>query len=170
MLGFAVIHAVDDSEGPAVWLVSRQGDHVANTNAVVLDPLRSDVTAQLLGLVTNRYILFTPKTSPAVASLQALRVDPIPLDTFAEGVANELEGLKGRFDVEKKRRRDARQSAIIEPRWPALPKHYEAPADTSHMAALHLANHLGRLWSAWLQVEALRSLGRSYPAENLKCV
>lgn len=145
MLGFAVVDRPSDASATAVWLTSRDGVRVIHTNAVVIAPDDEQRDVKVRALTADRVVVLTEGTVPPVEFAHAIDVGSLA-GLIDETVAHQQRISREIADYTAR----TRNKNLTTPTFPARPARPTTGRDGPASRALSVADHVARVWTAWL--------------------
>lgn len=151
MLGFAIVDRQHDAGATAIWLASREGARVRNTNAVVIQQDDETYDAKVQALVADRAVVLTDGTAAPVEFAHALNVSEFA--TLIDETAAHQQRI---IDAITDHMTRTRNGNLVIPDFPAAPTLIAAQHNEPASRALSVANYVGAVWAAWLTTEEQR--------------
>lgn len=157
MLGFATVDLSVRDHSLVVWLTSVEMDvRVGHTNAVVFDLAEDEVSRRGWSMACDRYVILTDRTSRYHPVLAKWDVTPCDLATLAKHATAAQNAVMAAFAEQAAR---PGKADLMEPTLPDIPAPLDQKvleADSPQLVTLAVANHVARVWTAWIMAERER--------------
>lgn len=167
MQGIATIDRQPNSDTVAIWLTSRSGVEVGNTNAVVSNMAKDPSAIEKVRSLTRCCAVLVTEGS----MLDGLPIEGEPLtvsDIAALVDATEVRQHAILAAIEDYKRR-SRSKTLAEPRFLPSPSagDFRPTEDTASQRAFTTANFIGKAWSRWLATDEERRRRTAQPKTGL---
>ncbi|MFB7878850.1 hypothetical protein ACFC06_26710 [Nocardia sp. NPDC056064] len=151
MLGFAIVDRQPHAEHTAVWTTSCSAEHIVrHTNAVVLRHDDPGYVEKMRSLTADRSVVLTDGSEPPVSFAHAVRIEVF--DDLVDATTRLQESI-AQAVAEYSRRK---KTTLVVPTYLPVPEHSAPEHDEARFRALAVADHIGRVWTAWLFTEEHR--------------
>jgi len=156
VLGIATLNVGQASSELVVWLTSQVEEFsTRHTNAVVIQRDDPKFASKVWSLTADRFVVtLVPSRVPG------LEADPLSFDSAMHLLRREVEARRATIEAAIHAYAQRTRSNLVAPRWAELPT--EAPAEPHWLESgtvsqtLAAANHISKVWNAWLDTEKQR--------------
>lgn len=160
MLGFATVDLSAHDQTLTVWLtslVARQAhSYAGHTNAASFDLADEAVSRRAWNMTCDRYVVLSDRTPLDHPAFAGWGIIPCDLSILIEETKAAQDSIMKAFAAYRTRPGKAR---LAEPALPAVPLPSGRPAaddDLPEKVTLAVADHVERVWAAWIATERER--------------